>query len=238
MRMLLTVLVLAAAALPLVAQQPTTPRDDLLRLVSPDTAICLVVQNVRERSKTVAASPLAAWVSEKYRPALGAAPELQKLKDVETLFSTFLGVSLTDLRDDIFGDAIVLTYTPGPVGKPEAEQGCVMLKARDPAKLAKLVEQPERGAEDDEGTRRGQPADPPRAGILRAAEGGQAQRVLPTRQGAVRVRGPRVVDPARHRAGLERPAGAAADREVDRAARRAKRLPALLVQPAQSSTPR
>ncbi len=140
MRTLVTAVVLLAVALPLAAQPATAPRDELLRLVPTDTAICLVVQGVRERSKVVSASPLAAWVSEKYRPALGAAPEMQKLKDVETLFSTFFDVTLTDLRDDIFGDAVVLTYQPGPIGKPEAEQGCVMLKARDPAKLSKLVD--------------------------------------------------------------------------------------------------
>ncbi|QEL19403.1 hypothetical protein [Limnoglobus roseus] len=141
MRMLVTAVVLLATALPLVAQPTATPRDELLSLVPSDTAICLIVQGVRDRSQAVAASPLAAWVSQKYGTALGAAPELQKLKDVETLFTSFLGVTPTDLRDDIFGDAIVLTYKPGPVGKPEQEQGCVMLKARDPAKLAKLVDQ-------------------------------------------------------------------------------------------------
>lgn len=141
MRILLTAaLLLALASDPVSAQTPPSPRDELLRLVPNDTAICLVVQGVRERSKIVAASPLAAWIQEKYGSAIGTAPEIDKLKGVETLFTTFLGVSLTELRDDIFGDAIVLTYQPGPVGKPDAEQGCVMLKARDPAKLAKLID--------------------------------------------------------------------------------------------------
>ena len=115
------------------------PRDELLRLVPDDTAICLVVQGLRDKSKAVAASPLAEWVGTNFKPAIGAAPELQKLKDVETLFTSFLGVSLADLRDEIFGDALVLCYQPGPPGKPEAERGIAMLKARDPAKLAALV---------------------------------------------------------------------------------------------------
>lgn len=115
------------------------PRDELLKLVPDDTAICLVVQGLRERSKAVAASPLAEWVGTNFKPALGGAPELQKLKDVETLFTSFLGVSLADLRDEIFGDALVLCYQPGPPGNPQAERGFVMLKARDPAKLAALV---------------------------------------------------------------------------------------------------
>lgn len=141
MRTLLTAaLLVALAPASALAQSAPPPRDELLRLVPPDTAICLVVQGVRERSKAVAASPLAAWVQQKYGSAIGSAPEIDKLKGVETLFTSFLGVSLTDLRDDVFGDAVVMTYQPGPVGKPDAEQGCVMLKARDPAKLATLID--------------------------------------------------------------------------------------------------
>jgi hypothetical protein len=117
-----------------------TPREELLRLVPDDTAICFVVQGLRDRAITVAESPLSAWVKERYQPLLGKAPEMDKLKDLETLFSTFIGVTLNDLREDIFGDAIVLAYQTGTVQKPETEQGFILLKARDPKKLAKLIE--------------------------------------------------------------------------------------------------
>ncbi|MBL8867604.1 MAG: hypothetical protein JNK93_18770 [Planctomycetia bacterium] len=122
------------------AARAAEPRDELLRLVPNDTAICLVVQGLRDRSKAVGESPLADWIGANAKSTLGTAPELQKLKEVETLFSTFLGVTPADLRDEIFGDAIVLGYQPGPPGKPDGERGFVMLKARDPAKLAALVD--------------------------------------------------------------------------------------------------
>ncbi len=133
-------LVLFALVLSPLAVRAAEPRDELLRLVPDDTAICLVVQGLRERSKAVAESPLADWIGANAKTTLGAAPELQKLKDVETLFSTFLGITPADLRDEIFGDALVLGYQPGPPGKPDGERGFAMLKARDPAKLAALVD--------------------------------------------------------------------------------------------------
>ncbi len=122
------------------AARAAEPRDELLRLVPDDTAICLVVQGLRDRSKAVGESPLADWIGTNAKSTLGAAPELQKLKEVETLFTTFLGITPADLRDEIFGDAIVLGYQPGPPGQPDGERGFVMLKARDPAKLATLVD--------------------------------------------------------------------------------------------------
>jgi hypothetical protein len=132
--------ILAIAFLPAAVVPAAEPRDELLRLVPDDTAICLVVQGLRDRARTVAESPLAEWVGANAKTALGSAPEIQKIKEVESLFTTFLGITPADLRDDIFGDALVLCYQPGPPGRPDGERGFVMLKARDPAKLAALVE--------------------------------------------------------------------------------------------------
>jgi Protein of unknown function (DUF3352) len=51
-----------------------------------------------------------------------------------------LGVGWAQLRDDILGDALVLAYRPGPPGKPDQEQGILLLRARDGKVLAKLIE--------------------------------------------------------------------------------------------------
>ena len=59
MRTILALLVvtgLAAAAEP-------TPREQVLRLVPPDSALCFVVQNLRDTATTVAVSPFAEWAS-------------------------------------------------------------------------------------------------------------------------------------------------------------------------------
>jgi hypothetical protein len=130
---------LVSLARPAVAGPPS-PRDELLRLVPADTAVCFVVQGIREQSRTVAASPFAGWAADRLRPKLAATPEAGQLKTVEQFLTAALGVSLADIRDDILGDAVVLAYQPGPPGKPDDDRGVVMLKARDPAKLRKLLD--------------------------------------------------------------------------------------------------
>ena len=46
----------------------------------------------------------------------------------------------SQLRDDILGDAIVAAYRPGPPGKPDEEQGILLLRARNATLLASLID--------------------------------------------------------------------------------------------------
>src|SRR5579883_719567 len=117
-----------------------SPRDKLLRLVPPDAAVCLVVRGLREQAQTVAASPFADWASQKVGPKITGSAEFGALKQLESFIEQQIGVSLTELRDDILGDAIVLAYHPGPSGRPNAESGVVMLLARKPEKLKALID--------------------------------------------------------------------------------------------------
>ncbi len=112
----------------------------ILNLVPDDTAICLVIQGLRDRANAIANSPLADWIGTNYEGMEGSSAEIKKLKELESLLSTFLGVSVTDLRDEIFGDMIVLGYEPGPLSRPDEERGWIMIKARDPKKLMQLLE--------------------------------------------------------------------------------------------------
>src|SRR5262249_41372007 len=70
-----------------------------------------------------------------------AAPELAKLRGVDAEFQKKFQLSLGQLRDDILGDAIVLAYSPGPVDNPERERGLLLLEARNPEQLARLLGQ-------------------------------------------------------------------------------------------------
>ncbi len=132
--------ILLLAALPAIAKD-TRARDELLRLVPEDVGFCVVVQDLRDYSRKVLASP---FVKQLRASALGqqlaAAPEMSRLEDADSQVQAFLNVSLTQLRGDIFGDAVVLAYRPGPPGKPEAEQGVLLVHARDPRLLARLVD--------------------------------------------------------------------------------------------------
>jgi hypothetical protein len=119
-----------------------SPREELLRLVPADVGFCLVLENLRTHGQALAASPF--WHHLKASPLgahLLAAPEMRKLEFVEQFLQEHLQVSAAQLRDDILGDAVVLCYRPGPPGKPDQEQGLLLLRARDEKLLARLVEQ-------------------------------------------------------------------------------------------------
>lgn len=129
----------ALACLP-AARAANPARDELLKLVPPDTAVCLVVQGLRDRAKAIGESPFSTWVAEKFAPLVNASGDIQKIRDTEKILTAILGITTADLRDELLGDAIVLAYQPGPPGKPEAESGSILLKARNPETLRKLLD--------------------------------------------------------------------------------------------------
>src|SRR5712691_7819433 len=134
-----SLLVLVFFIVPVAVARAATPADELLRLVPEDVGFCLVVQDLRTHSAAFLQSPFFRRLSETgFGPA--GAPELAKLADVEKEFKKHLNLDWARLRDDVFGDAVVFAYRPGPPGKPDAEQGLVLVRARDAKLLADLVE--------------------------------------------------------------------------------------------------
>ncbi|HZU38577.1 MAG TPA: hypothetical protein VFA18_21810 [Gemmataceae bacterium] len=118
-----------------------TPRDELLRLVPDDVGFCVVLQNLRTQSKALLASPFVAqFRASPLGQALQHAPEAAKLIQADVQLKKYLHVSWAQLRDDIFGEAVVLAYRPGPPDKPDQEQGIILIRAHDPQLLAALVD--------------------------------------------------------------------------------------------------
>ena len=118
-----------------------SPRDELLRFVPEDMGFCFVMQDLRVHAADLAASPFAEQLRQSQAwAALWASPELKQLEQLDKVIQQQLGVSWERLRDDIFGDAIVLAYRPGPPGKADQEQGLVLVRARNAEVLAELVE--------------------------------------------------------------------------------------------------
>jgi hypothetical protein len=132
-------LILLLLAGPMVAAEPS-PREQVLRLVPPGSSVCFVVQNLRSHSEAVAKSPFAEWATEKIAGALEGNDDAKKLKALESFVAAALGVTLKDLRDDILGDCFAFAYEPGPAGQPDLERSTVLLYARDPKKLQKLLD--------------------------------------------------------------------------------------------------
>src|SRR5262249_29729912 len=72
--------------------------------------------------------------------AIRTAQETQKLLDVEMKLKTGLQLDWARLRDDIFGDAVVLAYRPGPPDKPNQDRDLLLIRARDAKLLADLFD--------------------------------------------------------------------------------------------------
>jgi hypothetical protein len=116
-------------------------RDELLRLVPDDVGLCLVLDDLRGHTEKLLAGPwLQRFRASPLGEALASSPELKKLDKVDEDLRRALGVSLAQVRDDLLGDAVVLAYRPGPPGKPEQEQGLLLLRARRAELLADLTD--------------------------------------------------------------------------------------------------
>jgi hypothetical protein len=114
------------------------PRDEVLRLVPDDASLCLLVENLRQHAARVVQSPFTAYFRASPLGAVldPSTPEMRKLAEVEQYFQKHLQIDLQRVRDDILGDAVAFVYRPGPPGRPELEQGLILIWARDPVLLA------------------------------------------------------------------------------------------------------
>jgi hypothetical protein len=117
-----------------------SPRAEVLRHVPDDTALCVLLEGLRDRGNALAGSP---FVANFAQSALGKSAaeraEVKQLLAVEKQVAAFTGLTAQRLRDEVLGDLVVLAYRPGPPGKPEDEQGLVLVHARDPKALAALI---------------------------------------------------------------------------------------------------
>ena len=115
--------------------------DAVLHLVPSDTTICLIVRDAGQHLKTIGESPMAEWFFKSTVGKQLADPnELDKLKVAEQFLTTQLGVTSEQIRDAVLGDAIVLAYQPGPVGKPDSETGIIFIKPRSMDVLQQLID--------------------------------------------------------------------------------------------------
>jgi hypothetical protein len=117
-----------------------SPRDELLRLVPPDAGFCLVLEDIRGHGTALLESPF--FKQFRASPAAGkiiASPETRKLSEIDEFLQKNLHISSTQLRDEIIGEALVLVYRAGPPGKPEDEEGMLLLHARDAKLLSNLL---------------------------------------------------------------------------------------------------
>ena len=133
------VVFLAVGVAPATAAPPA--RDEVLRLAPPDAALVGLVQNARDHLQTLSNSPFARWL-----PTTAFGKELPGSADPKLLplalspVLGYLGVTLDELRDDIFGDAVAFAFSPAPAADPAAERAVILIRPRKPELARKLVD--------------------------------------------------------------------------------------------------
>jgi hypothetical protein len=118
-----------------------SPRDELLRMVPDDAGFCLVVEGLRDQAARLADSPFVRQFRQSPTGALlNADRDWQTLTAGREKLEALLGLEWTKLRDDVLGDALVFAYRPSLADGPQRDQVLILVRARDPQALAKLVE--------------------------------------------------------------------------------------------------
>jgi hypothetical protein len=115
----------------------------LLKLVPPDVAVVLTVDDLRGQVRELLTTPLAADFQK--LPAVTRWFESEKYEQLATARDQIEGVlraSLTEIRDQVLGDGVVCALhlpAEGPID-PQRARGVLLLKARDPALLSRLID--------------------------------------------------------------------------------------------------
>jgi hypothetical protein len=126
-----------------VAGQPSPPQaEDLLRLVPSDVAVALTVEGLREQADALLKSPLA--LDFLRLPAARTWLESGKYQQFERArerIQTLLGANLTEVRDELLGDAVVLALRLPLEARADNTQarGILLLRARDLNLLKRLI---------------------------------------------------------------------------------------------------
>jgi hypothetical protein len=116
---------------------------ELLRLIPHDSGVVLTLDDLRGQVRGLLASRLAGELQKV--PAVRAWFDSEKYQQLETARDQIEGMlhaKLTEIRDQVLGDAVVFALrlpSDGPAD-PARAQGIVLLKAHDPALLKRLID--------------------------------------------------------------------------------------------------
>ena len=112
------------------------PVTTLLRFVPEDSRFCVVVQNLRAHYQQLMKSPFMKKVEgSALKELLDELKRQVPLDELDQMLEQQFGLKLSQLRDDILGDAVVIAYRHPT--KDRKEQGLILLHARDAELLRK-----------------------------------------------------------------------------------------------------
>jgi hypothetical protein len=124
------------------ADQAARSADALLRLVPPDVAVVATLEGLRDHARALGASQL---VSElRQVPAVRAWLDSEQFRQLErsrAQIEGILGSSLSEIRDEVLGDAVALALRlPADApAEPSQAWGLLLLQARDSALLKRVI---------------------------------------------------------------------------------------------------
>ncbi len=139
------ILVLVSLPLATIAEagEPASAARELQRLIPPDASVVLTVEDLRGQVRELMASRLATEFLK--LPAVKTWFDSEKYEQLETARDQIEGLlqaKLTEIRDQVLGDAVVIALrlpADSPVDPGQA-QGMLVLKAGNPALLKRLVD--------------------------------------------------------------------------------------------------
>ncbi|MBX6312440.1 MAG: hypothetical protein IRY99_05895 [Isosphaeraceae bacterium] len=122
------------------ATQGAGPADDLLALVPPNAGATLVIEDLRGLARDFFASPVSEGLRE--LPAVKtwfASERYLQFSQARREIEAALGAPFAEIRDDLLGDAVVLTLQPPADGGAGEPRGLLLLRFRDRALLDRLI---------------------------------------------------------------------------------------------------
>lgn len=123
------------------ASRGAGPAEPLLRLVPSDAGVTLVVEDLRGHAREFFASPLAEGLGR--LPAVRswlASDRSRSLRSACRQIESLLGKPIVAIRDDLLGEAVVLTLRLPQHGRQEEARGMLLVRVRDRALLDRLID--------------------------------------------------------------------------------------------------
>jgi hypothetical protein len=104
----------------------------LFQLVPPDAAATLAIEDLRDRSREFLATPLADRLRQlpEFR-AWMASDRFGRFEQARQRLENVLGEKLATIRDELLGDAVVLTLRVAPDARPEEARGLFLTRVRN-----------------------------------------------------------------------------------------------------------
>src|SRR5262249_5384537 len=105
------------------------PADGLFRLVPPDVAATLAIEDLRGHAREFLYSPTAKRLQRQPEfQAWLAPPPFARFQHASHKIEAVLGETVSTLRDELLGDAVVLTLRAAPGGRPEEARGLLLVR--------------------------------------------------------------------------------------------------------------